>query len=192
MAKRSMRAVNQPDPENGQAELPGVDAQLPSAPKTVSGDYMMAEYVSPHYSIDKERERYVSMEFSLGVTKEHEKLLPSTVRKALKFISTGGLDKPKITNINIKPQAVAIYLASIGDKAPSFNGKATLSMLCAEITHGALAVVEQTGNGKATEQIRFSFRIREKVDENLCDFADNSFGETTWISLKPVQGELEA
>lgn len=177
MAKKttSVRVVT------GQETLPGTEQEV-ARPKTVIGNRLLAEYVKPHYDRDKEGDRFVAMEFSFGLTKDHAGKLPESVDDAWKFIRKG--INRTIGSIEIAPHLVHVYLAS-DVQSPE------ISMLFTDITHGALAVVEERGSGKSSEVIRYSFRVRVPVDEGICSFADNSFGNTVWLEMEEAQRKLK-
>lgn len=174
MAKKSVA--------EGQGEIPGTQEAAPAErPQVVRGDLMLAEFVKPHYTKDKEGQRFVELEFSFGLTREHAGKIPPQVEDAWKFIKRG-INKT-MGSIEIDPHVVAVHLAP--DEKPE------VSLLFASITHGALATIEEKGSGEAKDVIRFSFRVRTEVEGNVCEFADNQFGTAVWIRMQEAQGRLK-
>lgn len=176
MAKKSIRVVN-----SNQEQIPGTEQEEQARPKTVIGDRMLVEYVKPHYEKNKDGERFVAMEFSLGLTRDHAGKMPDSVEDSWKFLRKA--INRSMAGIEIDPQVVHVYLTSDAKEAE-------ISTLFAEITHGALAIVEERGSGKAAEVTRFSFRVRLPVDGTVCEFADNSFGNSLWLSMEEAQRSL--
>jgi hypothetical protein len=168
--------------QNGeQKDLPGITAE---APQAVRGKMMLAKYVRPHYEKDEKDTYSVSLEFSFPLTKEHEGLLPSEVAHFWKIMKKGGTRK--IVDIDIEPHAVDIHLAP--------DDGVHISLDYARIGHAQLALIEETGSGKAQDVIRFSFRSNHESagpeNKALREFADNHFDKSVWIKLQAVQGSL--
>jgi hypothetical protein len=173
------------EPEE-QKELPGTAAAADNGqPKSVRDGKMLAKYVRPHYDKDSKDAYVVGLEFSFPLTKDHEKLIPPDVAHSWKSIKSGRNGR-KIVDIDVDPHVVHIYLAP--------DDKPYLSLLFALITNANLALIEETGSGKATDVIRYSFRIQHPSEgsenENLREFADTHFEKQVWLKMEVVQGSL--
>jgi hypothetical protein len=166
---------------HGQAALlPPTDN--PIKPSAVRGRIMMANFVKPVYSMQKD-ERRVGLEFSFPLTADHDHILPCAVVEAWEFIQKRGGKKHQLDDDDIPEQTIDIRFVPDDD--------VELHLTAVPITKATLTIVEEKGKGASLTVIRFSFRVLCEVTKNVCTFADNNFGNVVWIEMGDAQGELE-
>lgn len=158
--------------ENEQEKLP---------PAIVKGRTAV-NFLRPHFEHDaKLDKRTVGIELSLELRDEHERFVPSEVKRFWEVVKHGGVKSIALTGIGL--QYIELGLAPEGDDRD-------LELKAAEIEKASLTVVEEKGSGEATEVIRFSFRVIAVLDAELEKFACRHFGKTMWLKMEAVQGVL--
>jgi hypothetical protein len=178
MATEGMSLAEQEE-QLRQASLLPADGSAPLKPPTVLEGKMMENFVGPHYALI-EGERYVDLEFSFPLTPEHKGMMPRSVEEAWNFLERNG--STKVLGIEIGDQTLDVFLAPDHEKE--------LHLTAVPVTKASLAIVEQTGKGTATKEVRFIFRVRAEIGRNVCTFADWQFGNVVWIEMDDTQGTL--
>lgn len=167
-----------------QAQLPGTE-KAQEQPLSVRGNMMLAKYVKPHYSKDKEGNYFVGLEFSFPLNDAHKKLLPADLVHSWNAIKSGRNGR-KILDIDVPPQSVNIHLAP--------DDGAHLSLVYATISAASLEMIEETGSGQAQDVIRYKFRVDHPADgpanSDLREFADLKFDSSVWLQMSEVQSKL--
>lgn len=154
----------------------------PLKPMAVRQGKMLATYVAPRYGQKENGDRFVDLEFSFPLTDEHEGHVPRSVWHWRGQILDGA-GSPKIVGIEVRDQTIDVYLAP-DDK------DVELHLSACPVRNASLAIIEQTGKGAATKEVRFSFRVRAELSKNVCLFADWSFGNAVWITMDDAQAQL--
>ena len=157
--------------------LPG---NSPIKQPTVKGDKILAEYVRPHFFIEEDV-RFCGLEFSFSLDKDHKGKLPKPIESAWHFVEKRGFKG--VIGIEVSNQLIDIYLAS-DIKEPE------IQLGTVEISKANVSIVKAIGKGAAERTIRFSFQVVCEIDKELRDFAVAHFGNSVWIEMKQIQGEL--
>ena len=156
------------------------DGEEPGPPLVVNGR-MLAEYVKPHFTRDKNNDRYLGLQFSMKLNGAHEIVLPKTVLRAWDHLKEGG--QTLVGGIEIKPQTVRVYLA------PDIKDEELL-IVGGVIANARVQIVEERGKGEAVKYTRFSFRVVHERSKNLLAFADWNDGNTVWLEMKQTQASM--
>lgn len=172
-------------PAPGQQPLPGAIEEQ-TGPALVVNGRMLCEYVKPHFTRDKDDDRFVSLEFSTKLTEAHSTVLPRSVLGARDFISNGHSEDGtgnKVEGIPVKPQTVRIFLTSD-------TKDEELMIVGATITHAKVQIVEERGNGEAVKFLRYSFRVMDERSKNILNFACWNDGRAVWLESRATQESL--
>lgn len=149
--------------------------------KLVRNKRMQVVYVKPHFDRNKKGNRYVALEVSAVVTKEHDGLLPGPIAAAYSDIAKK--NRKRVDLINLKQQAGRFYLTH-DDPEPHLN------LLAARLSHVSLQVIEEKGTGTANKVIRLSFRLRVPLSREVAHFSEWTFGDAYWMKMEEAQGHL--
>jgi hypothetical protein len=154
----------------------------PAEPKTlVQDERMAASYVKPHFDRNKKGDRFVSLEVSMHLTKDHDGMMPKQIEQGWDFLGKEGYKRLDV--IGVKPHAVKFFLTSK-------DADAALEIPAAKVTHVSLQVIEEKGTGKANKIIRLSFRLKVQLSRDVAHFSEWNFGDNYWIELAEAQGNL--
>ena len=176
--ERLKEAAKELPPENQQAALPGVEA--PEVPKAVRNGQMFVKFVRA--KLDKEKEvRTLGLEISFPLTEEHDGLLPKQAKHAWDFIEEGGAKLVRVTEI--PRQSIELRMAPDMDET-------LLAKHGMTIESATVSLVEQTGEGKAEDVIRFSFTAWMELDKDALEFAAFNFDSNLWLRMERTQGNL--
>lgn len=174
----------QPTRTPEQTSDPNLQAQTQEAPnqetvpRIVKG-FMAVAYVKPHFEVDKDV-RTCALEFSLELTTDHIDHLPKRVADAYEVILDSGYKKLEL--IKVPAQHFDARLA-VDDKESDLA-------LDAPVEKVVLSVVEDTGTGDAKDIVRLQFRLVCELTQTVERFACRNFGNTIWLKLEKVQGEI--
>lgn len=157
--------------------------QMPAGePKTlVQDERMAASYVKPHFDRNKKGDRFVSLEVSMHLTKDHDGMMPKQIEQGWDFLGKEGYKRLDV--IGVKQHAVKFFLTS-KDTDPA------LEIPAAKVTHVSLQVIEEKGTGKANKIIRLSFRLKVQLSRDVAHFSEWNFGDNYWLEMVEAQGNL--
>jgi hypothetical protein len=186
--------------ENGEPIDDALKANNPAAeiPKPVRDDgQMLASYVLPHYRLGKGDERFVEMQFSFPLTKDHKGLLPRGVETAWKQCSK---QFPSIKVNEIPPQTFTVRLYP-EQKKKGAKDEYELHLVGAMIVQAQVKLVDVKGKGSVQTVKRFSFRVianaeveempdGSNVAKDVRKFADTKYGKDLWIEIAATQASL--
>lgn len=159
----------------------------PFAEVAIKNDFMVAEFIQPHLSRNKDDKAFIAFEISFPLTEEHlanRKLLPGRIVQAWQEATVKiGLDKVSIPDVPAQDIEIAL--------APDAVEKVTrIELKFAEIEQAKISVVEAKGDGKAKEVTRLQFRAKVELDMENWRFAKAHFAHTVWLKLAQTQGSL--
>jgi len=175
------KSVSMKDQEQQVMDIPGATLEEQPGPITVVNGRILAEYVKPVFTCDKNDDRFVALEFAVKLTEAHKTILPHKVLDAWRFVDGGGGEGVK--DIAIAPQTVRIFLTS---DSPSEE----LIIVGGVIEHAKVDIVEERGKGEAVKFTRYSFRVSNERTKNLINFACWKDGQGVWLECKPTQTSL--
>jgi hypothetical protein len=158
------------------SEIPAIEA------KAIQNNRMAATYVGLSLSRDKEQEKRCSLEFSMTLTDEHREYVPDKVARAQAWLVA---QDNKLIQVN----HVAAQTVDIFDEPKA--KKPTLHIVGAEVEKASVAMIEETGKGKAKKVIRFVFRLRVERDKDVIDFGAWNDECQFWLSMAETQLSLE-
>lgn len=155
-----------------ESEIPAIE------PTAIQNGRMVATYNGLSLSRDKDNAKECSLEFSMTLTKGHDKYVPKKVAAAHKWIEE--TDNKAVQVNHIKPQTVNIYDDPKGKKP-------VLHVVGATIERAAVSIIEETGKGKAKKVIRFVFRLCVERDEPTIKFGAWRDTEQFWLEMDQSQ-----
>jgi hypothetical protein len=147
----------------------------------VKNGRMYVSYVKPHFERNKKGDRFVALEVSMHLTKQHDGLLPANIEQAWSFLGKKGYKRLDL--IQVPAHFAQFYLSDDIDEI-------ALEIPAARVTHVSLQVIEEKGTGKANKIIRLSFRLKVGLSRDVAHFSEWNFGDNYWLILKEVQGNL--
>lgn len=175
------KSVSMKDQEQQVLDISGSKMEEQPGPITVVNGRILAEYVKPILSRDKNDDRYIALEFSVKLTEAHKTILPRKVLEAWSFVADEGGQGVK--DIPIKPQTVRIFLTSD-------TSDEEITIVGGVIAHAKVDIVEERGAGEAVKFTRFSFRVVDERSKPLVAFACWKDGQGVWLEMKATQASL--
>ena len=157
-----------------------LDTEAPEVPKAVRNGQMFVKFVRVKLDSDDDGRR-LGLEISFPLTDEHNGMLPKQIKHALDFIKEGGAKLVRVTEI--PPQSIELRMAPDMDET-------LLSKHGMTIESATVSLVEQTGEGKAEDVIRFSFTAWMELTKEALEFAAFNFDSNLWLSMERTQGNL--
>jgi hypothetical protein len=137
--------------------------------------------VRPHFTRDKDDNRYVALEFSLQLGDEHEKVLPKSIINEWELMKEGGRKGIELSDLGLF--GFSIGLAPTGDDLD-------LEITAAPLESVKLMAIEDKGTGEAKDIIRLQFRASVELNADLEKFACRHFGKQIWLKMQETQGTL--
>jgi hypothetical protein len=177
------KSVSMKDQEQTVLDIGGTMEEQPG-PATVVNGRMLAEYVKPHFSRDRNDDRFIALEFSTKLTEAHTTVLPKSVLAAWDYLrSENGNNPDAVMGVKIVPQTVRIFLTSD-------TRDEELMIVGGIVSHAKVQIVEERGSGEAVKYTRFSFRVENERSKNIVNFAAWSDGKQVWLDSKATQPGL--
>lgn len=190
------RSINPPNPKDdeapaGEAEEKQEPIQAPLIPESeipvveptpIVNDRMVATYVGLSLSRDKNGEKLCSLEFSMTLTPEHDGYVPKKVAAAHEWLVDS--DNKLIQVNHIKPHTVDIY------DEPNAK-KPLLHVVGGTVEKASVAMIEETGKGKAKKVIRFVFRLCVERDEKAIAFGAWNDESQFWLDMDQTQRTMQ-
>ena len=161
-----------------QGTLPGVEPDLPQM--VVVDGKMVCTMNRPTYGKD-DGGKFVELEFSFPLEQAHRPHLPKQVIKSWGFIDTKNADF--VGKMRLSDQTINVYFVS--DQV-----RPSLHLSCVPISSAALGIVQKRGEGTTEKAMRFIFRAKCQVIDEICKFADSNYGQKVWIEMDDTQGQL--
>ncbi len=181
-------SINAPNPKEDEVPPAGEEPiQAPLIPEAeiaaveptpIVNDRMVATYVGLSLSRDKDGEKLCSLEFSMTLTKEHDDYVPKKVADAHEWLVDS--DNKMIQVNHIKPHTVDIY------DEPNAK-KPLLHVVGGTVEKASVAMIEETGKGKAKKVIRFVFRLCVERDDKAIAFGAWNDESQFWLDMDQTQ-----
>lgn len=177
------KSVSMASQEQQVLDIGGTLEEQPG-PITVVNGRFNAEYLKPHFSRDRNDDRFVALEFAVKLTEAHTTILPKSVLGAWDYLrSENGNNPDAVLGVKVKPQTVYIYSAAD-------TKDEELMIVGGVITHAKVQIVEERGKGEAVKYTRYSFRVENERSKNILTFADWNDGKNFWLDCKQTQASL--
>jgi hypothetical protein len=167
---------------NEQQELPGtkIKEKEPDTPKVIRNKRMLATFVQAILARDRDDSALLKFEFAFPLTPEHEEYLPAEVVEGWKIVKRGHCKRYDV--LEVPPQTITISLVP--------DDEEDLKIVRAEIERPSLQVINESGSGKTSTVIRFSFRAVTDRDKESLRFATMHDGDGIWLTMLRTQETL--
>lgn len=157
-----------------QAELLKLPANEPVA--AIQHGKMAVHFVRFIPDRSKDRNRVVSLDFSLELEDVHVGRLPREVEDAWKDLKKGSIKRIDADGVGSQNLSVSL----VPDE------KADLEVVAA-VTKASVSRITQKGKGKDRKITRLQLRFLTDFSKDVAHFCENAFDETVWVTIEESQ-----
>lgn len=163
-----------------QAPLLPESEMKPQEPEPIQNNRVAATYLGLTLSQYKD-DKFVSLAFSMKLTKEHEDHVPEKVSDAYKWVVK--TDNKQVTIQGIEKQTIEVFAA------PK-EKKSEMKIVGGVIEKSQVVVNEETGKGTSIDVIRFKFSVKIPRTRDAIDFAAWNDELDFWLVMKDTQRRM--
>lgn len=168
------------DFDKGTKKEPESQPELLNIPKqstpAVQHDRMSAHFIGFQAKRTKNRDRVVTMKFSLELEEEHSGRIPREIEDEWKHFKRGGIKTT--TPDGIPTQNVALAMSS--------DGTVDLEIIAA-VPKAVISRIVQKGKGASRKVTRLEMHFLTAYSQDTEHFCRNNYDETTWLKVEESQ-----